>query len=82
MNGVKVNRVDSEQERVPECPMIPTGKPKIREIIIKEVNGGYIVSVGCHTFAFSTKDELTTTLLKYINEPEEIEKKWFSGDLF
>jgi hypothetical protein len=55
---------------------------KIRQINIEEVSRGYIVRVGCHTFAISTKAELTTKLTEYINEPTKTEKKWFSGDLF
>lgn len=55
---------------------------KIRAINIEEVNRGYIVRVGCHTFAISTKAELTTKLIEYINNPEETEKKWYSNNLF
>ena len=60
----------------------PMGENKIRQINIEEVNRGYIVRVGCHTFAISTKAELTTKLTEYINEPAKTEKKWYSGDLF
>lgn len=54
----------------------------IRPINIEEVNRGYIVRIGCHTFAFGTKAELTTHLVGYINEPEKTEAKWFEGKLF
>lgn len=33
----------------------PQGENKIRRINIEEVNRGFIVRVGCHTFAVSTK---------------------------
>jgi hypothetical protein len=55
---------------------------KIRQINIEELNRGYIVKVGCHNFAISTKDELTRLLVKYINEPIKTEKLWFDGKLF
>lgn len=55
---------------------------KIRQINIEEVNRGFIVRVGCHTFAISTKAELTTKLTEYINEPEKTEQKWYKGELF
>lgn len=55
---------------------------KIRQINIEEVNRGFIVRVGCHTFAISTKAELTTKLTEYINEPEKTEQKWYAGNLF
>ena len=77
----------------PEQPMdrcvnevaVPTpdrGENKIRQINIEEVNRGFIVRVGCHTFAISTKAELTTKITEYINEPDKTEKKWYNGDLF
>ena len=64
---------------------VPTpdrGGNKIRQINIEEVNRGFIVRIDCHTFAISTKAELTTKLMEYINEPDKTEKKWYSGDLF
>ncbi len=60
----------------------PIVENKIRQINIEEVNRGYIVRVGCHTFAIGTKAELISNLTEYINEPTKTEKKWFSGELF
>lgn len=70
---------DCENEVAAPTPM---AENKIRQINIEEVNRGYIVRVGCHTFAISTKAELTAKLTEYINEPAKTEKKWYSGDLF
>lgn len=72
---------EPQQERVPVNEEVRQ-ENKIRQINIEEVNRGYIVRVGCHTFAISTKAELTTKLTEYINEPAKTEKKWYSGDLF
>ncbi len=55
---------------------------KIRQINIEEVNRGYIVRVGCHTFAISTKEEMIGKLVEYINEPSKTEEKWFKQELF
>jgi len=60
----------------------PVQANKIRQINIEEVNRGFIVRVGCHTFAISTKAELTTKLTEYINEPDKTEQKWYAGNLF
>jgi hypothetical protein len=60
----------------------PHVENKIRQINIEELNRGFIVRVGCHTFAISTRAELTTKLTEYINEPIKTEKKWYKGDLF
>ena len=62
--------------------LTPKEDNKIRQINIEELNRGFIVRIGCHTFAISTKAELTTRLIEYINEPSNTEKKWYAGDLF
>jgi len=86
----------AEQQSIPRCstgidayavnreiPVPPNGQVnKIRQINIEEVNRGFIVRVGCHTFAISTRAELTTKLTEYINEPEKTEQKWFKNELF
>ena len=58
-----------------------TGGNKIREINIREVNRGFIVTAGCHTFAISTTSELIKLLTVYIDNPDETERLWFSGKL-
>lgn len=73
--------VDRCADREP-IPMASPGENKIREIVINELNRGFIVRVGCHTFAISTKAELTGKLIEYINEPLKTEQKWFGGKLF
>lgn len=55
---------------------------KIRQITIAEVSRGYIVHIGCATFAISTKAELITKLTEYINDPEKTETKWHKNELF
>lgn len=83
--ALSVCRPEQPMERCVDKASIPTpdrGGNKIRQINIEEVNRGFIVRVGCHTFAISTKAELTTKLTEYINEADKTEKKWYAGDLF
>lgn len=54
---------------------------RIREISIRELNRGFIVKVGCHSFALSTSDELIRLISDYIKSPSETEHKWFNGEL-
>lgn len=63
---------------------IPTAvvNNKIRQINIEEVSRGYIVRVGCQTYAIETRDQLISKLSEYINEPEKTEQKWFKNELF
>jgi hypothetical protein len=72
----------SEPSPNDEVAGIPFQENKIRQIEIRELNRGYMVSVGCHNFALSTKTELMIKLEEYINEPAKTEKKWFAGELF
>lgn len=65
-----------------QCVPTPIQANKIRQINIEEVNRGFIVRVGCHTFAISTRAELTTKLTEYISEPDATEKKWYANKLF
>lgn len=55
---------------------------EIRQISIEGLNHGYIVRVGCHSFAIETKAQLIAQLSAYIQEPALTEKKWFNGKLF
>ncbi len=55
---------------------------KIREISIKQVNYGYIVNVGCHTFAIESVAKLSDMLNKYLLQPNVTEKLWYDGTLF
>lgn len=58
------------------------GNNKIRPINIEELDRGFIVSVGCHRFAISSKEEMIEKLLQYINEPQATEVKWYKNELF
>jgi hypothetical protein len=53
-----------------------------RGISIQTLHRGYIVNVGCHSFAFETKETMLEKLTEYINNPQEAEQKWNDGSLF
>ena len=55
---------------------------KIREINIRQVNYGYVVNVGCHTFAIESVARLSEMLNKYLLQPNATEKLWYDGTLF
>lgn len=76
--GVDPATPRAELERISR----PEEPNKIWPIKIEELNRGYLVHIGCHSFAFSTKEELTVKIVEYINNPAETEKKWFEGKLF
>jgi len=68
-------------ERTPQ--VLEQSRPnEIRQINIEGLNHGYVVRVGCHSFAIETKAQLIAQLSAYIQEPALTEKKWFDGKLF
>jgi len=63
-----------------ETPLINnSGKPSIRNIGIQQLNYGYIVNIGCHSFAFETSEKLIQKLTAYINCPDKVEQDWKAG---
>ena len=55
---------------------------KIKDIRIEQLEYGYIIRVGCQSFAIEQADKLIEYLTEYINKPDETEKDWYSGILF
>ena len=49
----------------------------IRNISIKQLNYGYIVEVGCHSFAIETHHKVMIHLGKYLADPKKTEEEWF-----
>ena len=57
----------------------PTPQP--RQIIIRPLNHGYVVTVGCQEFAIQKVSTLIRNLEKYLENPAQTEQKWLSGKL-
>ena len=73
--------VDRLVERLRNDPQPLAAASQAREINIRPLNYGYIVNIGCQTFAIESVEKLISNLEKYLNSPIETEKKWFSGNL-
>jgi hypothetical protein len=67
-----------------EAPLMgnSSNENKIRPIQIDQLNRGYVVRVGCHSFAIADAPELIAYLTTYISDPNKTEKNWFAGKLF
>ena len=50
-----------------------------RPINISWVDSGFIIIVGCSTFAVETKERLIRLLTAYINDPEQVSEAWISN---
>lgn len=62
----------------------PTGlkrpsKYEFRDFSVKGLNYGYIVNVGCHSFAIETKERLANVLADYILDPDKMERIWWEN---
>lgn len=55
---------------------------RIYTINIRAVDRGYMVEVGCKTFAISETSELISHLTEYLKDPAKTHKKFFAGELF
>jgi len=60
----------------------PMPSNTIRPINIQQLSYGYIVNIGCQTFAIENAAQLITKLSAYILQPAETEKMWNEGKLF
>ena len=74
----QVNRL---VERLRNDPQPLAAASQAREINIRPLNHGYVVNIGCQTFAIESVDKLVSNIEKYLNSPIETEKEWFSGNL-
>lgn len=53
----------------------------IKETRIRQLNHGYVIDVGCHSFAIESAQKAIELLGKYIINPSATEKEWFEGSL-
>jgi hypothetical protein len=60
-------------------PWVPN---TIRDIVITQLSHGYIVRVGCQSFAIESASTLIAKLAEYINNPADTETKWNDKKLF
>ena len=60
-------------------PPQPTNSGRAYSIHIEPLNFGYMVRVGCQSFAIESTDKLVTALAAYLAEPEKVQNMWFAG---
>lgn len=57
------------------------GEYRLYQIKIKPLHYGYIVEVGCHSFAFEKIEDATKHITDYYNDPKGVREKWDNGEL-
>jgi hypothetical protein len=60
----------------PEFPTAVQLANPFREVLIRKVANGFILSIGCQTFVAKTWDEAADGLRDYYKNPREAEKKY------
>jgi hypothetical protein len=58
---------------------VPISTSAKRDIHIQQLSYGYLVTVGCKSFAIENMDKLITNLQNYLINPEEVEKNYLEG---
>lgn len=63
----------------PEEPMAMASQ--VRGISINPLSSGYMVKVGCQSVAVEKTETLIDMLNKYLTDPADFERKWYSKDV-
>jgi len=72
---------ESVCDEQPVCcePEVTPNVERAREINIRPVDYGYVVQVGCQTFAIEDNELLIQILNEYLNNPQHIENVWMKS---
>lgn len=73
---------DNAQLRYPSTPENAISTVSLREINIRPLNHGFIVTVGCQTLAIETAETLVEKLTAYLKDPYATEIAQLSGTFF
>lgn len=63
---------------IPDAPTLQA--PTAKEIVIRPLNHGYVITVGCQSFAIENAFKLSGLLLAYLRDPVEVEKAWMTNN--
>jgi hypothetical protein len=59
----------------------PSGNNRINDLVIKQMDLGYLVKVGCQTLCIESKERLTKLFTAYVNNPEKTMDKYYRDEL-
>lgn len=57
-------------------------KGLMRPLIIRQLDHGYTIEIGCKSFAFGDQERLIQLLTQYIQSPDKTEVTYYEGTLF
>jgi hypothetical protein len=74
---------DDQPIRVAEAKCSESkSKGMINDLRMEQLSHGYILRVGCQSFAIEKQEELIRLLTMYIQEPDKTKDMWYDGKLF
>ena len=53
---------------------------KMKDIVIKQMDYGYLVKIGCQTLCIETEKKLRKALKKYMKDPDGVEQLHMQGE--
>ena len=57
------------------------GGYRINDLVIKQMDLGYLVKVGCQTLCLETKERLIQLFTAYVNDPKKTIDKYYKDEL-
>jgi hypothetical protein len=73
--------ISGDEEAVDIGTPIGNGFGGTRDIKITPLSSGFLVKVGCQSIAIETNEKLVNVMAKYLDNPNDFEKRWFSKDV-
>lgn len=83
-----MNQIEDEYGRGPMCAepvddiVVPNWSDHPYEINIKTLHRGWVVGVGCKTFAFTDRYEMMKHIDAYLSNPKEVTELFNNNKLF
>ncbi len=71
----------AETESMEETVPMGVSNNEVRGISINPLSSGYMVKVGCQSVAVETTERLVDMLQKYLSDPADFERKWYSKNV-
>lgn len=77
-NGCTANEPRGCTDAPRPCNPVPPNRAK--EVLIRQADHGFIVVIGCQTFAVESADRMLSAIGKYLKNPADVEQKWLNKE--
>ena len=84
MENCQVGIAQAEPASMPatnnNAPEFKNGRPE--EVIIRPLNHGFVVSVGCKQFALEDRKTVLSLISDYLENPKAMEERYSRGEIW